>query len=76
MAEITELKEGDVMRHLRESIRDLEFTEWVLVATTDDDMMYVGYSPPDMDRAFRMLHRGAAIVDDVDIPEEPFDEGA
>jgi hypothetical protein len=76
MAEITELKDGDVMRHLRESIRDLEFTEWVLVATTTDEMTYVGYSPPDMDRAFWMLHKGATIVQDLDIPEEPFDEGA
>ena len=76
MAEITELKTDDVMRHLRETIKDLEFTEWVLVGTTTDEMMYVGCSPPDMDRAFRMLHRGAAIINDDDIPQEPMGDGA
>jgi len=74
MGDVTEL-EG-VMMHLREAVRDNDFSEWVLVGTTTDDMTYVGFSPSDVRAARCLLQDGGVILQDAEVPYEPEDDAS
>ena len=74
MAEITQL-DGDVMKHLRDTVRENEFVEWVMVGALADGTRYIGYAPGDIRSADWLLREGSQILHDIEIPEE-FPEGA